>query len=117
MKYMGYAYPDVLAIHVPNGGARNAREGAKFKKMGVKKGFPDITIFKPKFCQRTDGVHKVLMELIKYCGLVIELKVPPNKVTKEQQEVLHKLSTVGWRTEVCYGFDEFQSVVDEYLGT
>lgn len=31
-----------LLFHVPNGGSRNAREGAKFKTMGVVKGVSDF---------------------------------------------------------------------------
>ena len=32
----------LLLFHVPNGGARNAREGAKFKTMGVTAGVADL---------------------------------------------------------------------------
>tara|TARA_R110000796_G_scaffold251460_1_gene382916 strand:- start:355 stop:690 length:336 start_codon:yes stop_codon:yes gene_type:complete len=37
-------YPDFrsLLFHVPNGGARNAREGAKMKTMGVTRGVSDF---------------------------------------------------------------------------
>jgi len=30
--------------HSPNGGARNPIEGAKFKRMGVRAGYPDLTL-------------------------------------------------------------------------
>lgn len=33
-------------IHIPNGGSRDAREGAKFKRMGVRAGTPDYLIQK-----------------------------------------------------------------------
>ena len=32
-----------LLAHIPNGGARNSREGAKFKAMGVTPGYADYT--------------------------------------------------------------------------
>lgn len=37
-------YPEYrgLLFHVPNGGSRNAREGAKFKAMGVVPGVADL---------------------------------------------------------------------------
>lgn len=37
-------YPEFrgLLFHVPNGGSRNAREGAKFKAMGVVPGVADL---------------------------------------------------------------------------
>lgn len=51
--YLGFhnKYPQYrgLLFHVPNGGARNAREGAKFKSMGVVPGVSDfIFLFKGK---------------------------------------------------------------------
>jgi hypothetical protein len=33
-------------IHIPNGGSRNALEGAKFKRMGVRAGVPDYLVSK-----------------------------------------------------------------------
>lgn len=33
-----------LLHHSPNGGRRNAREGARFKRMGVQPGFPDLVL-------------------------------------------------------------------------
>lgn len=37
-----YAAPGVVWWHTPNGGARDAREGARFKQIGVKPGIPDL---------------------------------------------------------------------------
>lgn len=34
--------PHVVYFHVPNGGSRNAAEGARFKAIGVKAGVPDL---------------------------------------------------------------------------
>jgi hypothetical protein len=34
--------PGVVYFHVPNGGSRNAAEGARFKAIGVKAGVPDL---------------------------------------------------------------------------
>lgn len=42
-------YPELeLLHHIPNGGKRNAREGARFKRMGVKAGVPDIAFPIPR---------------------------------------------------------------------
>jgi len=36
-------FPELsLIFHIPNGGKRNAREAARFKRMGVKAGVPDL---------------------------------------------------------------------------
>jgi len=34
--------PNVVYFHVPNGGSRNAAEGARLKQAGVKAGIPDM---------------------------------------------------------------------------
>lgn len=36
---------NVVYFHVPNGGARNAAEGSRFKQIGVKAGIPDLVFF------------------------------------------------------------------------
>ena len=35
---------NILVHHSPNGGYRDVREGAKFKRMGVSAGFPDLEL-------------------------------------------------------------------------
>lgn len=37
-------YAGTLIYHIPNGGKRGIQEGAKFKKMGVVSGVPDLHI-------------------------------------------------------------------------
>lgn len=41
----GTLRPNVVYFHVPNGGSRNAAEGARFKQIGVKAGIPDLVFF------------------------------------------------------------------------
>ena len=50
--------------HSPNGGKRNAREAAKFKRMGTRSGFPDLFLAYPNK---------------QYAGLFIELKAEGGK--------------------------------------
>lgn len=109
MRYMAYQYPHIMAIHVPNGGNRNPREAARLKSMGVKPGVPDILIFH----RMIDGSDPECDHV--WSGLAIELKVPPNKVTASQQEVMHKLEQESWITRVCTSFDQFKKEVDGYL--
>ena len=100
MQWLSYAHPDALAFHVPNGGKRNAREGAKFKRMGVLAGVPDILILTPK-----QGFN----------GFAVELKVKGGKLSKNQKDRLNEFKTCNWLTIVCYSFDEFEYYVNEYL--
>lgn len=85
---------------IPNGGKRNVREAADLKRQGVRSGVPDICLALPKG---------------KYHGLYIELKVGRNKPSENQKEWLGKLSKVGYATAVCYGFEEAQKVILDYI--
>jgi hypothetical protein len=86
--------------HIPNGGARDLREGAKFKAMGVKKGIPDYILPFPT---------------LNFAGLWIELKVGKNYPTNEQLEWIDYLRKVGYSCHVCYGWEEAKKAIEEYL--
>jgi hypothetical protein len=95
-----------LAFAIPNGGKRDAREGARLKLQGVTAGVPDIFIACP---------------ISPYSGLLIELKRPiikgkpkPN-VTKSQYEMIDRLSIAGYCAKVCYGFGEAVDVIHDYF--
>jgi len=100
--YLKYQYPKVLFCHIANERKTSPARGAKFKRMGVRKGMPDFLIF-----NRGGGL---------FIGLAIELKIRPNKITPSQQEVLGQLYDAGWFTRVCYDFDETKNIIDRYLG-
>ena len=86
-----------LLFHVPNGGTRNAREGAKFKTMGVVKGVSDF-IF-----------------LWKGDTFFIELKVEGGRQSDDQKrwEVLVK----GERFDyfVVWTFVEFKDLITKII--
>ena len=47
MRFLDAALPSYIrAIHIPNGGRRDARTGAMLKAAGVKAGVPDIALIK-----------------------------------------------------------------------
>lgn len=100
MSYMRYQYPEILAFHTPNGGNRNAQEGAKFKRMGVLPGVPDILIPVPQ-----NGFN----------GLCIELKIKPNRPTPQQLTVMAEFKKNNWHVEVCYDFDAAIQTINNYL--
>lgn len=94
-------YPELLSLfHIPNGGKRDAREGARFKRMGVKAGVPDLFLPVPRG---------------KYHGLFIELKAEGGKVTEHQKEWLKNLAASGYAACVCFGFDEARRDIMNYL--
>lgn len=67
--YINNNYPMFrkLVFHVPNQGAKNPKEGAKLKAMGVIAGVPDLILLKP------------------LCG--IELKMPTGRIDPNQKEI------------------------------
>lgn len=95
-------YPELYWMyHVPNGGKRNAIEGARFKAQGVKAGVPDICLPVPKG---------------RYHGLYIELKRRDGgTVAKSQSDYIRALRTFGYRAEICAGAQEAMDVIENYL--
>lgn len=94
---------DYRWFHSPNGGGRSLAEGAKFKRMGVKPGVPDI----------------ILPMARKSChGLVIELKRPdgrPSDVDNNQKEWLEWFKRQGWSTHVAFGFEQAKAILTDYF--
>jgi hypothetical protein len=84
--------------HVPNGGKRDPREGARFKKMGVKAGVVDNHFLMP------DGKLAV-----------IELKIRPNKPTDEQHQFLAAVITTSGMGAVAYSLDEVLTTLNGWF--
>jgi len=91
---------ETMLFHVPNGGKRNIREAVRLKRQGVKAGIPDIYLDVP------NG---------KYHGLRIELKVAPNKPTKNQIKYIDMYNELGYKAVFCYSADKAIDIICEYL--
>jgi len=100
MRWLRLEHPNVLAFHVPNGGKRNAREAAKFKRLGVLAGVPDVLIVHPSNF---------------FNGFAVELKVKGGKASPRQKERLSDFHLAGWKQKIIYSFDEFEQEVNSYL--
>ena len=82
----------IVFFHVPNEGARGARESAILSTMGVRKGVPDLVIPQPP----PGGTM----------GSVIEMKCEAGgKLSPAQRAWLDAFKALGWRTAVCNGGD------------
>jgi hypothetical protein len=99
-KYKGN--PLSLYIHhSANGGKRDAREGKYFKEMGVKAGYPDLTIDIAK-----GGYH----------GMRIELKRGSNdKESDKQKERIALLIEEGYHAVFCKGIDAAIKATQDYM--
>jgi hypothetical protein len=91
---------DIPIVHIPNEGKRSVSYGAKMKRAGMRKGFPDL--FLP-IARR--GFH----------GFVIEMKFDKGKLSPDQIKWLRKLKKEGYATSVCYGADEAIRMIEKYL--
>lgn len=93
--------PGLFFAHTPNGGFRDAIEAAIFYGQGVRRGWPDYTLYLPR--------HQ-------WHGLVLELKAPDGaKPDAEQLEVLARLEAVGYKACVAWGFDDARTAISRYL--
>lgn len=83
-RYLSAALPDTAFWwHCPNGGRRGAREGGRFKLMGVKAGVPDIALL---FAGKT---------------YFIELKSPTGRLSPAQKALHPVLARAGSPVAVC----------------
>lgn len=91
---------------IPNGGRRNAKEGARMKAQGVKAGVSDLHL---PIASR--GFH----------GLWIELKAPATatskagKPTQAQLDWIEKMTKKGHMAVICYGWQPAAETIKNYL--
>lgn len=99
------AYCDIKQIpvvHIANEGKRSARYGAALKRLGMRRGFPDL--FFP-------------MANSSYHGLFIEMKYGKGRLSAEQKEWIALLSENGYACQVCYSCSEAIRVIENYMKT
>ena len=97
LAYGSYAR---LLHHSPNGGHRNVLEAAKFKQMGVRAGFPDLSLLVPR-----KGYH----------ALFIEMKTRTGKQSEHQKDYQADLERQGYKYAICRSVEDFIKVVEEYM--
>ena len=94
-------FPELeMLYHIPNGGKRSKAEASRFKAMGVKAGVPDLCLPVPRG---------------EYHGLYIELKAASGRTSAKQNEWLEWLSSNGYKTAVCYGWEQAAVAIKSYL--
>lgn len=102
VRWFAQAHPllEQVLNHAPNGGKRNAREGARFKAMGTRAGFPDLFLYVPA---------------PPYHGLAVELKSEKGKQSAAQRQWQQYLEHMGYRYELVRELEQFKAVVEDYL--
>lgn len=102
VSWFNMQFPDLAMLlhHSPNGGRRTAREGARFKRMGTRAGFPDLVLFIP-----TNDFH----------ALFIELKTARGRQTQTQKDWQQRVEGKGYCYRICRSFEEFMNIIKDYL--
>jgi hypothetical protein len=88
-------------VHIPNGGARNAKEAAILQGQGVRAGWPDYQLNLPR-----GG----------FFGLLAELKHEDGqKPDADQLAILRRHELMGYRCMIWFGFADAEKQLLGYL--
>lgn len=87
-------------IHIPNEGKRGPKAARDAKRLGLRKGVPDLFLALPR------GGH---------AGLWIEMKTNKGILMEVQAEWISRLTIAGYMAKVCYGFKHAQVQIQYYL--
>lgn len=94
-------YPELKYLfHVKNETKEGAAQVAIDKRMGVKKGVPDLFLPVPR------GV---------FAGCWIEMKTAKGRTSEAQRWWIEHLRQLGYRAEVCHGWEAAATTLMEYL--
>ena len=94
-------WPELAMLyHVENERQCSPQQAARRKRMGVKKGVPDLCLPVPRG---------------QYAGLYIELKTPKGRTTPEQDWWIEHLNAAGCFAEVCHGWESAVRVIEWYM--
>lgn len=91
---------NIPIYHITNEGKRSKYTGGTLKRMGLRKGFPDLCVPVPKG---------------RFHGFYIEMKVDNNKPSNDQMKWLKILKNNGYATAICYSADEAIKLIEKYM--
>lgn len=102
VRWFRLQYPQLARLlhHSPNGGRRDAREGARFKQMGTQAGFPDLILL-----VASQGYH----------ALLLELKTRTGRQQDSQKEYQRLAEAQGYRYVVIRSLEAFMDEVNTYM--
>lgn len=91
---------DPMLVAIPNAGKRSGFYGKRMQMEGLRKGFPDLFLFRPR-----GGYH----------GAAFETKTEKGKLSKHQDWYLTELETYGYKCYVYKSVDEGIRFYEDYL--
>lgn len=99
-----------LFFAIPNGGQRSITTAVTLQREGVKKGVPDTL-----FAYPSKGYHGLFIEFKKSSigkrGGIID----KGHLSDEQEYMIGQLKQVGYKVEVCYSFEQFKQIMEDYI--
>ncbi|HDL7313796.1 TPA: VRR-NUC domain-containing protein [Yersinia enterocolitica] len=87
-------------IHIPNEGKRGPKAARDAKRLGLRKGVPDLFLALP-----SGG----------YAGLWIEMKALNGKPTPDQNHWLNKMNEIGYLATIEFSCVEAMKTITEYI--
>lgn len=93
VKSFRFFYPQSIIFAVPNGGSRNAIEGANLKRSGVLAGVSDLIVIHNRKCY------------------FFEVKQLKGKQTDNQKEFEEKVNAQGFEYHVVYSVTDFLKII------
>ena len=93
-------YPSLVMWSVPNGGKRSVVTATILKREGALAGVADLFL---RYPSKT------------YHGLFIEMKIGNGVQSDSQKDFEKQCKKFGYKYEVCYSFDQFVKIINEYL--
>lgn len=101
VRYKALSDPRLSSCyHIPNENKASIPRRITLARAGLLKGIPDICVPIP---------------VGKYGALYIELKIKPNKPTREQRKVIEHLNTLGNYACICWSGSEAIQTLERYL--
>ena len=95
VQWLKRNHPGLRFFAIPNSARRSFKLAAMLKAEGLSPGVPDFFIPKLK--------------------LFIEMKAERGRLSKEQVSWLEYLGSVGYTSEVCYGFKQAKELIEGML--
>jgi rhodanese-related sulfurtransferase len=99
-----------LLFHCPNGGSRHPAEAKKLRQMGVRQGYPDLTLPVP-----TKRASDSAYDPYQHIGLALELKSPSGHLRDTQKWWIGRLREQGLAIGVAWSFAEAHHIIQRYL--
>ena len=99
---MSVVHPELISMyHIPNEGKRKRSTGARLKRMGLRKGVPDVCLPVAR-C----GCH----------ALYIEMKrLKDGRPTQDQLDWIERLTKQGNMAVICKGWEVAAELIEKYL--